>query len=206
MTGLYDIAKTILKTKTYLEAGLQENLELTEVVYKPTETSEFLAFYFINEDGTKTLSHTEWPKKMKKPINELNDSEKEIYISLINRQKKLVHQIVSAILGQDISLTGNSFKEFAQNTVKALEGKFSGKKVRAKVVYDYRGFTSLANNPDFRFIEPMSVEKSEIQILDTDKLTRTDTRNDRRSQTSATDLGISTDEDPSTNMDSDNPF
>lgn len=180
--GLYDIDKTIIKKNTFVPTGIHENLELTEVVYKPTETSEFLAFYFVDENGN-TLSHTEWPTKKSKAITEMNDDEKDQYFSFVRRQRELVHQILAAILETDeFPLRGNTFKEFAESAIQALANKSKGKKVRAKVVYDYRGFTSLANNPSYRFIEPMSVSKenSEIELLESDNLTRKATRNERR--------------------------
>lgn len=198
MSGLYDINTTVIKTKTYLEPGIHENLEMTEVKYETTENSEFLAFYFKDADGNKHVSHTEWPKKTSTSIDKMNDEEKALFIGLINRQKKLVHQIVSAILEKEVPLTGNSFKEFALNTVKVLKGNFEGKKVRAKIVYDYRGYTSLANNPDFRFIEPMSVlkEKSEISILDNDRMTRDNIKGNERKNNV---INIIDSEDPSLN-------
>jgi hypothetical protein len=66
--------------------------------------------------------------------------------------------------------------------VNTLGTKYEGTKVRAKVVYDYRGFTSLANNPKYTFIEPATValEDTAIRILDNDKLTRPVQKNEEK--------------------------
>jgi hypothetical protein len=175
--GLYNIdpSMTDQKSASYVEAGIRTNLEMKKVVYQTTEKSEFLAFYFENENGDK-LSHTEWPTKLSRPIEYMSDEEKERAIGLIKRQASLVAQIVESILGKGTfsNIKADSFKDLAEQAVKVLGNKFIGIKLRAKVVYDYRGFTSLANNPKFTFIEPMTISDADtkIRILDNDKIVR----------------------------------
>jgi len=186
MTGLYNMDPSVtadLQASTYIQPGIVENIELVKVVYQTTETSEFLAFYFEDDQNDK-LSHTEWPMKFKRPLDQMSSEEQEKALGLIKRQKRLIAQIVEAILGKGAadSIKANNFQEYAEAVVKLLTGKFEGIKLRAKVVYDYRGFTSLANNPRYRFIEPMTItkEKSAIRILANDRLTRPNQRNEER--------------------------
>lgn len=186
MQGLYNIDSTLdtgNRKNTYVEAGIHENLTLTEIVYKPTEKSEFLAFYFEDENGDK-LSHTEWPKTMDKPMEQMTDDEKEKILYLVKQQRQRIKQIVEAIIGKgNLSLQANNFKEMGEAVVNLTKVHFNKAKVRAKVVYDYRDYTSLSNNPEYTFIEPMSIikEESAIRILNSDKLTRgTNQRNQEK--------------------------
>lgn len=182
MQGLYNLDNTLdtgSRKNTYVEAGIHENLELTEIVYKPTEKSEFLAFYFEDENGDK-LSHTEWPKTMNKPIEQMTDEEKEKILYLVKQQRQRIKQIVEAIIGKgNLNLQANSFKEMGEAIVNLTKDFFKKTKVRAKVVYDYRDYTSLSNNPEYTFIESMDIAKEDtaIRILNNDKLKRSNQRN-----------------------------
>jgi hypothetical protein len=69
---------------------------------------------------------------------------------------------------------GNSFEEFALNTIKALGDSYKGVKVRIKVIYDKRNFTALPSYTNYDWIELMSVPKelSKIKILAKDKMAK----------------------------------
>lgn len=181
MNGLYNIDNTLdtgTRKNTYIEAGIHDDLTLTEIVYKPTDKSEFVAFYFEDKNGDK-LSHTEWPKTLNKPIDQLSDDDKEKILGLIKQQRKRIKQIVEAITGKELVIQANSFEEMGKAIVETTKEHFEKAKVRAKIVFDYRDYTSLSNNPDYKFIESMDIPKEEsaIRILSNDKMTRSNQRN-----------------------------
>lgn len=166
--GLYNIDNNVPgpKETQYLEAGIHENIKFTDVEYKTTvNNNEFLSFTFENEKGHKG-THTEWPFKGQITENTL---------FIIVKQVSLLKQIGEAIVGKgNFNVQAESFKDMAQKVVNLLKPQITNKLFRLKVVYDNRGYTSLANNPNWTFIEPMSIpkEESKIQILSNDKMSR----------------------------------
>jgi len=177
--GLYNIDENVVvKNDTvYIEAGIRENLKLTAVNTQTTENNNFfLSFYFEDPQGRK-LSHTEWPQKFSKPIEEMSDDEKVIFMSRLNKQKGRIVQIVEAYVGTGKfrDLNFDTFEQFAQKVVEVLTPFINGPLVRAKVVYDWRNYTSLLNNPRYTFIESMDIakEQTNIFLLQNDKLVKT---------------------------------
>lgn len=161
---------------TFIEPGIRENLELIKVSYGLTpNNSEFLSFYFTNENGDK-FSHTEWPVRLIKPFDSMSDQEKQSYLNAIDSQKRKVGQIVTAFIPREkYSFVANTFKEFAENIIRILDERSKDAKVRAKIVYNNKNFTTFPNSWKYTFIEPMSVNKedSKIRLLNIDKVTRT---------------------------------
>jgi len=152
--------------KTYIEAGIHENLTFTKVAYATTDKGkEYLTFEYTNGKGDKG-THTEWPFAKEVTENTL---------FIIERQKGIIKQIGEAILGKgNFIIKGTSFADMAKKVVALLSPAIENKFFRIKVVYDNRGFTSLSSDPKWTFIEPMSIplEESKIRILKKDKMER----------------------------------
>jgi hypothetical protein len=149
-----------VRTFTFMEPGIHENVELTEVKYGISEKgNEYLAFYFKN-DNNEQLSHTEW-----KP----SDSEQE---RIVNQMRRVKHIVTKFVPESEYVFNANSFKEFAENTIRILGNKNKGKKIRIKVTYSNTGFTDLPNYVPF--IESMDIpkEKSQLKISSIDKVTK----------------------------------
>jgi len=161
----------------YIQAGIHENVSILGARYEKTEKgSEFLAIDIVDSKNNK-LSHTEWPIKTNIPFDQLDDIKKQNTIKVLEGQVKKLTQIVEAVLGLPLDsfvLKASSFEEMAKRVCEAINGKTEGKLFRVKIVYDKKGFTSMANNPKYTFIEPMSIatEDSNIRILTSDQVER----------------------------------
>jgi len=161
---------------SYMNAGIHENVVLTKVEYNISKNgNEFLAFYFNDEYGD-SLSHTEYAPKPRVPFEELDSKDKEAFYNRVNNQRKRIGQIVTSFISKDLyDFTSNSFKEFAETIVKLLQSSINNTKVRIKVVYNNKNFTTLPSYWKHRFIENMNIpkEESRIKLLDIDTLTKT---------------------------------
>lgn len=156
-----DIAKS-----NYIEAGIHENIELKEVRYGVSDKgNEFIAFKFEDENGA-VLTQTEWKASGK--------TEEQTLSKTINQIKRLKQIALVFMTENEYVINADSFKGFAEATIKLLGNKFVGKKVRIKAVYSDTGYVTLPNYSKFTFIEPMTTpkEKSLIKILSMDKTTR----------------------------------
>lgn len=148
----------------FMDVGIHENCELKRIEYRVSDKgSEFMAFYFEDEKG-KTLAHTEY-----KP----NDDDPDTLNNKITNQiKRVKHIATKFITNEQFDCAFDTFKEFAEKTIKALGTSFVGKKVRLKVIYSWNNYTSLPKYVPF--IESMDVlkEKSVLEISSIDKMTK----------------------------------
>lgn len=204
MQNLYNINKetsTASDNATFIDVGIHDGIVMTEVKYSKTVNgNEFLAFYFVNNHGDK-LSHTEWPVKLSMPLDSMSEVEREKMLGIIESQKSRVKQIIEVYKG-DFEIEAGNFKEFAEKTIEFLGEAYKDKPVRVKVVYDYKGYTTLPNRSRYTFIEPMSVPKedSKIRILTGDVIIRPKKDNEQEDV-----LGTSGDNTP-TDKKEDLPF
>jgi hypothetical protein len=166
--------------KTYVQAGIQDNLKLVDVQFKTVERTgnQFLAFYFEDKLGNP-LSYTEWPPKPSKPIEAMSLEEKSKYLEFyigwpMGRLRQILEVFKGEIDYDKTPIEGNTFKEIVEKFIAVLGDSYKDKLVRVKVVYDNKGYTTLPKNPKFTFIEDMSVSKedSKIQVLPGDLFER----------------------------------
>lgn len=169
-----DIQKPNVSNR-YMGPGIHENVEMTRVEYAKTEKSEYLAFYFVN-DKNEQLSHTEWKIKMNKPLEEMEEGLVKFYTNITNEQVARIDRIVTTFIPKETfqGVEADTFEEFANKTITALGDSYKGKRVRIKVVYDKRNYTSLPPYTNYKWIESMDIptEKSEIEILGKDKMVK----------------------------------
>jgi hypothetical protein len=178
ITMLYNVTEDLQKknvSNRYMDVGINENVELTSVEYKPTEKTEFIAFYFDNEDKAK-LSHTEWKIRQSVPLAQMEPDAAALHLRLVNEQIRRINAIVTTFISEEAfrKVKGDTFEEFCKATIAALGDSYKGVKVRIKVVYDKRNFTSLPKYTNYTWIERMTVpkEESEIKIFTSDRLTK----------------------------------
>ena len=181
MIDTYSVDKNlevVLNTAKFIGPGIQENVYLKEIKHGNTDKgNEFLAFYFEDAAGFK-LSHTEWPVNAMKPLEEMTEVEATNYLTKKDNQKRRIGQIVCTFIPKDnynFVVPSNTFKEYAENIIRLLEGKTEDIPIRVKVVYNNKNFTTLPNYWKYTFIEQMSIpsEKSSIKPLNIDKFVRT---------------------------------
>jgi hypothetical protein len=175
---LYNVTEDLQKknvSNRYMDTGINENVEMVSVEYKPTEKTEFIAFYFENADKAK-LSHTEWKMKQAKPLDQMTPEESDLYVRLVHEQIRRINTIATTFISEEDfrKVKGDTFEEFCKATIAALGDSYKGVKVRIKVVYDKRNFTSLPKYTNYTWIERMTVPKedSEIKIFSGDRLTK----------------------------------
>jgi hypothetical protein len=174
----YKVTEEIQKPSTagrYMGPGIHDNVEMTRVEYAKTEKSEYIAFYFVN-DKNEQLSHTEWKMRMSKKVEDMDEGLLRWYSNKLNEQIARINKIVTTFIPQDkyLGIEASDFESFCKKTIDVLGNEYIGKKVRIKVVYDRRNFTSLPAYINYNWIEPMSVakENSTIEILGKDKMVK----------------------------------
>ena len=146
----------------FLDVGIHENVELTNVEYKVSqEGNEFMVFTFSKDD--KILSHTEWKPRDEDPEKLENKTKNQI--------KRVKHIVTKYIPEEMYVFNATDFKSFCENTINLLGKNYQGKKVRIKVIYAYNNYTSLPNYVPF--IESMEVpfDKTRLEIQSIDKIT-----------------------------------
>ena len=162
----YIINKTINsegRQRNFIDVGIHDNVALKTIEYKISPNfNPFLVFTF-EKDG-KLLTHTEYEPK-DKDGNILENKRK-------NQMIRLKHIATKFIKEDDfiIEIMNDDFKEFCSQYLKLLGNKYVGVKVRIKVVYSDKNFTSLPKYVPF--IERMDTEKTTLEILSIDKMTK----------------------------------
>ena len=165
---MYKVDKNVkseARATNFLDVGIHEDVELVGVEYKvsPEGNNEFIVFHF-EKDGKK-LSHTEWKPRDVDPDKLENKQANQI---------KRIKHIVTKYISEDVFVfEAADFKGFCDSTITLLGTSYVGKQVRLKVVYSFNNYTSLPNYVPF--IEKMDtpVEKTKLEILSIDKMTKT---------------------------------
>ena len=158
----------------FIDVGINEPVELVEVRYGVGTKSgnEYMAFDFRHMTTGATLSHTEY-----EPKPSPNDNTPENLQSKIDNQIKRIGHIVTKYIDKaqyDAMLERvNSFKEFADGVIALLNGKTEGKKMRLKVVYGSKDFTSLPKYvPFIESVDEVSKDASKLRITSIDRITK----------------------------------
>ena len=152
-----------------MPVGINENVTLKEVNVKKTDMGrDFLEIVFENEEG-QTATMTEWKNEKNMWIKTDEDLQNRD-----NQQFGRILQVIDAANGSHTDFEGNSFAEMI-NWVKAqLEPATNPanmrQSMRLKVVYDKKGYTKVSSLGIF--VEPMSVEQSQIKLWKNDLLER----------------------------------
>ena len=150
----------------YMPVGINENITLKEVNCRKSPTNkDFLEIIFENENG-QTASMSVW----KNEKNQWITTDEELQ-NRDNAQFGQMIQIINCYYESIEDTTLNSFVEMINWVKSQLDPMIASKKpLRLKVVYDKRGYTTVSTNGIF--VEPMTVEKSQIKLFKRDTLER----------------------------------
>jgi hypothetical protein len=151
---------------SFMDVGIHENVEMTNIRYEKTATNEYLAFEFKGADGSK-LSHTEWKPK----ASDTPEKTAERELNQMSRIKKIALNFVTP---EQFIFKAHDFESFANKVIQVIGTSYVGVKLRVKVVYSGK-YTGLPTYWKFDFIERMDrvpKEKSKIKILSIDKMER----------------------------------
>ena len=154
---------------SYIPVGINENIALSGVnVAKSPNGNDFIELTFQDSEG-RTVTMTEWKNTKNMWIKTDEDLQNRD-----NQQFGRLLQVIDAVKGTHGEFEGNSFVEMI-NWVRdqifpANVTQTAMNYVRLKVVYDKKGFTTVSRNGIF--IEPMSIEESQIKLWKNDLLER----------------------------------
>ncbi len=162
----YKVNKTINsegRKLNFIEPGIHENVELVSIEYKLSPNNNPFIVFTFEKDGKK-LTHTEYEPK-DRDGNILEDKK-------MNQTIRFKHIATKYISEEVFDIEKNTFEEYCQEIIRLLKGKFEGKKMRIKVIYSPKNFTSLPKYVPF--IESMDIpkEKSRLEISSIDKMVK----------------------------------
>lgn len=151
---------------SYMPVGINDNVTLKEVnVNKSPQGKDYLEFVFQNEEG-KTASFTEWKNEKNTWIKTDED--------LQNRDNKQFGRILQIVkcFKNNPEFEGSSFVEMINwvKTTLTTIGEWDKTPLRLKVIYDKKGYTTVSKNGIY--VEPMSIEESQIKLWKNDLLER----------------------------------
>ena len=127
------ISKSDIK---YIPAGIIENVVLKSV---KTEVSpngnQFLEIVF-EKDGA-TLTHTEW----KPTLGGFVTTEEQLQTKMDKQYSRMLQILNCYYKDEELDFNGESFEQFAQWITDMLNKVDKSKKLRAKIVYNDKGYT-----------------------------------------------------------------
>lgn len=141
----------------YMPVGINDNVFLKEVNVKKSPTGkDFLEIIFENSEG-QTASMSEWKNEKGMYVKTDEDLQKAD-----NAQFGRLMQIIGCFYEEIEDTTLNSFVDMINWVSSKLTPVIANKtKLRLKVVYDKKGYTTISKNGIF--VEPMTVESSQIK-------------------------------------------
>ena len=155
---------------SYMPVGINENVTLNAVnVNKSPQGRDYIEFIFTNAEG-QTASFTEWKNEKNMWIKTDEDLQRRD-----DQQFGRILQVMKCFYTDDLlNFEGESFVDMI-NWVKAkldqtINSNLPKVDLRLKVVYDKNGYTRVSSLGTF--VEPMSVEQSQIKLWKKDLLER----------------------------------
>lgn len=153
-------AQQIVKNDVkFIPAGIHENVTLksARVAESPTGL-KFLEIVF--EKNGATLTQTEWkPTK----FGGMDDS------ALQKKEDTQFSRMMQILLcwysDEQLVFNGTSFEEFSQEVVNYLNNADKSKKLRVKIVYNDKGYTTLPSYARYTFIEPMVLPEGQTSSI-----------------------------------------
>lgn len=146
----------------YMNVGIHENVELISYEYRVSSNgNKFIELIFSNSFGEK-LTHTEWEPKDPNP-EKVNDK-------VINQATRFRYMLTSLLPGENVSFEFANFEDFASKIIGILKAKYTGLKVRVKVVFNNKNYTTLPNYLKVTWIESMNIPKEESRITIIEKI------------------------------------
>jgi len=170
---MYDLTlniETEQNSLSYIEPGIHENLELAKpdgsypIVYERSKNnSEFIAFHFMNSDK-QTFVHTEWLPSSDKP--------EALEKKTANLSKRLLHIGKKFVDESQLKFKAETFEQLARKIISIIGDNYKGKKLRCKIIYNNKNFTTFPNYVPF--VESMTIptEKSKLRMSPDDKVVK----------------------------------
>lgn len=164
---------TAMKTSgaSFISAGINDNVTVKEVNVNKSPTGlDFLEIVF-EKDGN-TVSMSEWKNTKGTWIKTDEDLQRRD-----NQQFGRILQVLDCFYSEIEDVSFDTFKDMINWAKTKLDAVISTKKpLRAKFVYDNRGYVTLSRNGIF--VEAMDTQNSQIEIMSRDKMTRPEIKAD----------------------------
>lgn len=161
-------ANSIVKNDVkYISTGIIENVSLKSARAEVSPNGNNFLEITFEKDGA-TLVHTEWEPVMGQFVT----SEEELQKKADNQYSRMLQILICFYKDEEINFEGESFKEFSKYVALMLNSANKDIKLRVKVVYNDKGYTTLPNYAKYTFIEPMILpegKSSAIVKLNIDK-------------------------------------
>ena len=153
-------AQQIVKNDVkFIPAGIHENVTLksARVAESPTGL-KFLEIVF-EKDGA-TLTQTEWkPTKFEGMDDSALQKKEDTQFS------RMMQILLCWYSDEQLVFNGTSFEEFSQEVVNYLNNADKSKKLRVKIVYNDKGYTTLPSYARYTFIEPMVLPEGQTSSI-----------------------------------------
>lgn len=151
---------------SYMPVGINDNVTLNEVtVGRTTNGRDYLRISFINDEG-QTAEFTEWPIEK----NQWVKTDEDVQVRS-NQQFGRILQIINCFFAETPEVELKTFVDMANWVKTTLDSVPKNEnKLRLKVIYDKNGYTRVSSNGIY--VEPMSVEKTQIKLFKRDTLER----------------------------------
>ena len=153
-------AQQIVKNDVkFIPAGIHENVTLksARVAESPTGL-KFLEIVF--EKNGATLTQTEWkPTKFEGMDDSALQKKEDTQFS------RMMQILLCWYSDEQLVFNGTSFEEFSQEVVNCLNNADKSKKLRVKIVYNDKGYTTLPSYARYTFIEPMVLPEGQTSSI-----------------------------------------
>lgn len=153
-------AQQIVKNDVkFIPAGIHENVTLksARVAESPTGL-KFLEIVF--EKNGATLTQTEWkPTKFEGMDDSALQKKEDTQFS------RMMQILLCWYSDEQLAFNGTSFEEFSQEVVNYLNNADKSKKLRVKIVYNDKGYTTLPSYARYTFIEPMVLPEGQTSSI-----------------------------------------
>ncbi len=140
----------------YLPAGIHENVVLNYAKFEISPNGNKFMEFCLSKNG-QIIKHTEWEPTKGTFVQTDEDLQKKID----NQFSRILQILVCYYKDDELEFEGESFTDFAKWVVEKLEVVDKAKKLRAKVVYNKNGYTTLPAYSKYTFIEPMELPEGE---------------------------------------------
>ena len=152
----------------YIPAGIQDNVALKSARVATSPNGNTYLEIILEKDGA-TLPQTEW-----KPTKSNTMTDEDLQRREDNQFSRIMQILVCFYKDEELIFNSTTFGGWAEEVANYLNKADKSKLVRAKIVFNNKGYTSLPTYAKYTFIEPMTVSKenSAIVQLGIDNFTR----------------------------------
>lgn len=165
--GFDDNTESEKRTGGFIEPGIREDLEITKLELTSGESNPFLLVE-ATDPGGRTVH-----KRFYEPTIGGFITSQEILQREIKKFNGVIANISRKFLGPEYKATGNNFTEIVSKVITDIGNRFSGVKLRAKIILNQKDFPSFPGYaPIFERMDKVEASKTELQITPNDKIIR----------------------------------